>query len=124
MHEGGGLGVEGAKVGEDGVEGAEFGGFVEILGEGDLVANLGLGGVEVGVGGVGADLVQQEGIDTAGIVEGDNLGVAERGVRLVERRGLWVAAGEVGADFFKQRGLEGEGLGARRPVCTGGGWRR
>ncbi len=121
MHEGGGLGVEGTEVGEDVVEGAELGRLVEILGEGNLVAHLGLGGVEVGIRGVGADLVQQEGVDAAGIIEGDNLRVAERGVGLVERRGLGVAAGEEGADLFKQRGLEGEGLGARRPIRTGGG---
>ena len=61
--------------------------LVEVAGEADLVADLHAVGLVPGVGGVGQSLAPQEGVDAAGLLQRDLLGIAQVGVRLVLHHG-------------------------------------
>ena len=92
---------------QDGFRG--FGGLVliEIAGHGDLIAHLGLGPVDPGVGGVGQDLPGEIGVDVLG--ERDVFGVAQGGIghRLaLFQHGVsgFVAQGALDNDFAVAKG--------------------
>ena len=70
-------------VGADLGEGAELRRLVEVAGEADFVADLGVGLDDPGVGRVGQDFAADEGFDAAFFQQWDLLEVAQLAVRFV-----------------------------------------
>ena len=70
-------------VGADLGEGAELGRLVEVAGEADFVADLGVGLDEPGIRRVGQDFAADEGFDAAFLQQGDLLEVAQFAVGLI-----------------------------------------
>ena len=78
-----GLLLQREDVGADLGEGAELGRLVEVAGEADFVADLGVGLDDPGVGRVGQDFAADEGFDAAFLQQRDLLEVAQLAVGLV-----------------------------------------
>jgi len=100
-----GLLLQREDVGADLAEGAELGRLVEVAGEADFVADLGVGLDQPGVGRVGQDFAADEGFDAAFLQQRDLLEVAEFGVGLV-----FHDAG-LAADLGLEQAAQGVGLG-------------
>ena len=64
------FGFEGSDFVVDLVEGAGWGVAVEVAGEGDFVADFGLGGVVPGVGNVGVDFCFEVVVDSGLVLDG------------------------------------------------------
>ena len=100
-----GLLLQREDVGADLAEGAELGRLVEVAGEADFVADLGVGLDEPGVGRVGQDFAADEGFNPAFLQQRDLLEVAEFAIGLVfDDAGLDV-------DLGLEQTVQGIGLG-------------
>ena len=100
-----GLLLQREDIGADLAEGAELGRLVEVAGEADFVADLGVGLDQPGVGRVGQDFAADEGFDAAFLQQGNLLEVAEFAIGLVfDDAGL-------AADLGLEQAAQGVGLG-------------
>ena len=100
-----GLLLQRENIGGDLAEGAELGRLVEVAGEADFVADLGVGINEPRVRCVGQDFAPDEGFDAAFLQQRNLLEVAEFGVGLV-----FHDAG-LAADLGLEQAAQGVGLG-------------